>query len=263
MALLAVAGGTGQAGSAVVLEALARGYEVRAFSRRLPPPAAAVEGVEYVVADAATGVGLAAALDGAEVLVDALEGRGRAAQRAFPEAGRRLLAAAHGSGVRRAVMLSIAQCDQIGFGYYRSKVAKEKAYDAAKVPTAVVRASQFHSLLAELFAYGSRFRVVPSVRRARMQPIDVADVARALVEAAAEEAGGHTLRTVSGPETRPVHDFAQEWKTAVGSTAGIIDLPVPGRFFSEGRNLAPGTAFGTTTFAQWLESHSGDSANLS
>lgn len=263
MTLLAVAGGTGQVGSAVVLEALSRGYRVRSFSRRRPSPSAVIDGVEYVVADAATGVRLAAALDGADALVDALEGRGRAAQRAFPEAGRRLLAAAHGSGIRRAVMLSIAQCDQVGFGYYRSKVAKEKAYDAAKVTTAVVRASQFHSLLAEIFAYGSRVHLIPSVRGARVQPIDVADVARALMDAVGEEAEGHTLRTVSGPETRPLRDFAQEWKSAVGSTARVVDLPLPGTFFSEGHNLAPGTAFGTITFAQWLEGYRGSSANLS
>ncbi|MCH6469446.1 SDR family oxidoreductase [Sinomonas terrae] len=253
MTLLAVAGGTGQAGSAVVREALARGYEVRSFSRRLPAPAAAIEGVDYVAADAATGEGLAAALDGAHAVVDALEGRGRAAQRVFPEAGRRLLAAAHGSGLQRAVMLSIAQCDQAPFGYYRSKVAKEEVYDAAKLPTVVVRAAQFHSLLAEIFAYGSRLHVVASLRGAQMQPIDVADVARALVDAAAEELPGHLRRTVSGPETKPVRDFAQEWRTAVGSTARILDLPMPVRFFSQRRNIAPGTAFGTTTFAQWLE----------
>ncbi|KHL01553.1 SDR family oxidoreductase [Sinomonas humi] len=258
MTLLAVAGGTGHAGSAVVREALSRGYEVRSFSRHFPPKAAAVEGVDYVLADAATGEGLAAALDGAVAVVDALEVRGRAAQRAFPEAGRRLLAAAYGSGLQRAVMLSIAQCDQVSFGYYRSKVAKEQAYDGAKLPTVVVRAAQFHSLLAEVFAYGSRLHVVPSLPGAQMQPIDTADVARALVDAAVEESSpDHLRRTVSGPETKLVRDFAEEWKAAVGSTARILDLPVPVPYFSEGRNLAPGTAYGTTTFAQWLEGRRG------
>ncbi|MEN2745362.1 SDR family oxidoreductase [Sinomonas halotolerans] len=265
MNILAVAGGTGLAGSAVVREALARGFSVRSLSRRLPQPSTALDGVDYAVADAATGEGLAAALDGAEILIDALEDRRLRAQKLFPEAGRRLLAAAHGSGVRRAVMLSIAQCDELDFGYYRSKVAKEKLYDAAPMPSAVVRAAQFHPLLAQIFAAGHPLRIVPSVRRARLAPIDVRDVARALLDAAVEEGDGHALRTVSGPETRPVRDFAEEWKDIVGSRARIVGLPAPGgvgRYLSQGRNLAPESAFGTITFAQWLKESKSASPDL-
>lgn len=103
MSILAVAGGTGVAGSTVVREALARGFSVRSLSRRLPQPSAALDGVDYVAADATTGEGLAAALDGAEILVDALEDRSFRAQKLFPEAGRRLLllaGAESGSGKR-------------------------------------------------------------------------------------------------------------------------------------------------------------------
>jgi uncharacterized protein YbjT (DUF2867 family) len=104
------------------------------------------------------------------------------------------------------------------------------------------------------------------VRRARLQPIDVRDVARALVDAAAEPDEGHSDRTVSGPETRPAREFAEEWKTAVGSRARIIELPVPGgigKFFSEGRNLVPGSTFGMITFAQWLDEQKAHPADLS
>ncbi|NUP75802.1 MAG: SDR family oxidoreductase, partial [Sinomonas sp.] len=193
--------------------------------------------------------------DGVDVVVDALNGRGRSGQKHFAEAGARLAAAAHGSGVGRAVMLSIAQCDQLPMGYYRARVAKEQVYAEAKLPTAVVRASQFHSLLDTVFRAGDRIRMVPSVRSAWFQPIDVRDVARALVDAAAEDLHGHTVRTVSGPERKPLTDFAEEWRAATGSRARVVELPLPGRlgrYFAEGRNVAPGTAFGTITFAQWL-----------
>ncbi|WP_422933813.1 SDR family oxidoreductase [Sinomonas sp. P47F7] len=265
MTVLLVAGGTGQAGSAVVREALARGFSVRSLSRKAPPPSVALDGVEYVSADAATGEGLAAALDGVDVVVDTLEGRGGAAQKRFAEAGRRLLAASHGSGVRRAVMVSVAQCDELPIGYYRSKAAKELVYREAKLPTAIVRASQFHSLLDSIFRSTERLRIVPSVRAARLQPIDVRDVARALVDTASEEFSGHSMRTVSGPETRPLRDFADEWREATGSRARVLELPLPGtfgRYFSEERNLAPGTEFGTITFSEWLAGRGEGPANL-
>lgn len=266
MTVLLVAGGTGQAGSAVVREALARGFEVRSLSRRVPPSGQALDGVVYVSADAATGEGLAAALDGVDVVVDALEGRRGKAQKRFAEAGQRLLAASQGSGVKRAVMLSIAQCDQLPLGYYRSKAQKELVYGEAKLPTAIVRAAQFHSLVDSIFRSTQRLRIVPSVRSARLQPIDVRDAARALVDAASEEFSGHSLRTVGGPEIRPLREFAEQWREATGSPARILEFPVPGnvgRYFSEGRNIAPGSGFGTITFGQWLAELQTGQSNLS
>jgi uncharacterized protein YbjT (DUF2867 family) len=265
MTLIAVAGGTGQVGSAAVRDAVGRGLAVRSFSRRLPSPEDRVDGVEYLAADASTGEGLAAALDGVDAVVDVLGARTIRFQTVFPEAGRRLLAAAHGSGVRRAVALSIAQCDRIGFSYYRARLAKEQLYDGAPLPTAVVRASQFHPLLARIFASGQSLRLIPSIRQARVQPIDVRDVARALVDEALEQRSGHAHRTVSGPEVRPVREFAQEWKASVGSAARVVDMRLPGAgtFFTEGRNLAPDSAFGTITFGQWLSERRGGTADLS
>ncbi|WP_171042255.1 SDR family oxidoreductase [Sinomonas gamaensis] len=265
MTLIVVAGGTGQVGSAAVRDAAGRGLGVRSFSRRLPSPEDRVDGVEYLVADASTGEGLAAALDGADAVIDVLGARTVRFQTAFPEAGRRLLAAAHGSRARRAVALSIAQCDQVGFSYYRARLAKEQLYDGAPFPTAVVRASQFHSLLARIFASGQPLRLIPSIRHARVQPIDVRDVARALVDEALVEGSGRAHRTVSGPEVRSVREFAEEWKASVGSSAPIVDLPLlgTGTFFSEGRNLAPESAFGTITFGQWLREQRGGTADLS
>ena len=262
MGILLVAGGTGTAGRAVVRAATARGWDVRSLSRRPPAPAETVDGVEYVTGDAAAGTGLAAALEGVEAVVDTLEGRSGRARRDFALAGRRLLDAARGSGVRRAVSLSIVAADRFPIGFYRAKIAKERVYEEHPLPTTVVRSAQFHDLVAAFFAAGARLGVVPCLRGARLQPIDVRDVAAALLDAAdgsgdglGSRAAGHEVRTVCGPEVWPMTGLAAAWARAEGSASKVVEIPVPGRsgrLLAEGANLVLEAPRGTITFEQWL-----------
>jgi hypothetical protein len=53
----------------------------------------------------------------------------RPALKNFADGGARLLAAAQDAGMTKAVVLSIINCDRSGFGYYRSKAAKEQVYE--------------------------------------------------------------------------------------------------------------------------------------
>jgi putative NADH-flavin reductase len=71
---ITVIGGTGYAGSAIVAEAAARGHQVTALSRSLPD--APIPNVTYVQGDATDEATLAAAIEGADVVVGALAPRG-------------------------------------------------------------------------------------------------------------------------------------------------------------------------------------------
>ena len=176
------------------------GHGVAVLCRNPPPagPRPGSGGAEYFRADVTTGEGLAAALAGADVVIDCLEGRSGKALKNFADGGARLLAAAQDAGVARAVMLSIVNCDRSSFGYYASKAAKEQVYERSGLETVAVRATQFHSLLATMFAAGSKLRIIPVVKGARFQPIAPADVAAALLEAALEPAT-RARGTASGP----------------------------------------------------------------
>jgi hypothetical protein len=99
---------------------------------RNPPASGAfgnIGGAEYFRADVTTGEGVAAALAGADVVIDCLEGRAGKARKKFADGGARLLAAAHDAGTGRAVMLSIVNCDRSNSAFYRSKAAKENSYE--------------------------------------------------------------------------------------------------------------------------------------
>lgn len=259
MTRICVAGGTGQVGREVVRQALAGGHGVAVLCRTPPPPGAAArtDGAEYFRADVSTGEGLAAALAGADVVIDCLEGRSGTDLKNFADGGARLLAAAQDAGVARAVVLSIVNCDRSSFRYYASKAAKELVYERSGLETVALRATQFHSLLATTFAAGSKLRIIPVVKGARFQPIAPADVAGALLEEALAPSSGlrHSVKTIGGPEVQDMGELARQWKAASGSRGRLVTIPLPGamgKYLRAGLSLVPEERHAGETFSGWL-----------
>ncbi len=86
---ITVLGGTGYGGAAVAAEAAKRGHQVTAVSRRAPEQP--IEGVTYLTGSLTDPAVLAQAVDGADVVFDALSPRGDMAEQVeviFSEAGR-------------------------------------------------------------------------------------------------------------------------------------------------------------------------------
>ncbi|MFF0816413.1 SDR family oxidoreductase [Rhodococcus sp. NPDC003318] len=250
MTTVLVAGGTGTAGSAAVAALAAGGHDVRILSRHAP----AAGGVDHRSGDLLSGAGLADALGGVDVLVSAVNGQTKATRPVFTDGARNLLAAAESAGVRRAVLLSIVGVDGLDFSYYAALTEQERIYAASPLETTIVRATQFHTLLRSVFAATARVGVLPAVRGARFQPIDPAEVGRALADAALAEVHRDRVE-IGGPVVTSMRELAQTWKRVTGSRALVVGLPVPGgagRFLREGRNLTPENTYGTVTFDRWL-----------
>ena len=96
MSHIVVIGGTGYAGSAIVAEAAGRGHQVTSFARSLP--AAPVPDVTYVQGDASDEGALAAAIEGADVVVAALAPRGPLAD-TFRDVNRTIARLADAAGI--------------------------------------------------------------------------------------------------------------------------------------------------------------------
>ncbi|RDI22545.1 uncharacterized protein YbjT (DUF2867 family) [Rhodococcus sp. AG1013] len=247
-----VAGGTGVAGRSVVAELLRRGEPVRVLSRHGGAPS---NGLEHAAGDLVSGEGLAAALDGVDVVIDTTDGKTRSTRAVFTTGATNLLAAARSAGVSRAVLLSIVNVDRGTFAYYRAKTQQERLYSGSPLPTQVVRATQFHEFVPMICAPASKVGLIPAFTRTRFQPIDTADIARALVDAAVADRVSDDPTTIGGPEVLTMREMALAWKAATGARGRVTNLPMPGSmgtFWRNGWNLVPDKTFGTVTFAEWL-----------
>jgi uncharacterized protein YbjT (DUF2867 family) len=243
--LIAVTGGTGTLGRHVVGELERRGHEVRVLSRK---------SAEHP-ADLVTGTGLAAALEGADAVVDASNAgpSRRAAEALLVEGNRRLLAAERAAGVAHHVAVSIVGIDRVPYGYYRVKLAQEAVVRGGPVPWTIVRATQFHQLLALVFERVARFGVLPGAA-VPLQPVDPREVAVVLADTVEAEASGEITR-YAGPERRLARELAETWRLETGRRALMLPVPLPGavgRALRAGGLTERGAWTGRTTFAEWL-----------
>ncbi len=247
---VAVAGGTGTLGAPLVAELARRGEQVLALSRTEPgglPAGAAHRRVDLGADD-----GLAEALSGVEILVDAANTAPNRGEE-LVAITRRLLDAAAEAGVRHFVGVSIVGCDRVPMPYYKAKVEQEKAIAAGRVPWSLLRASQFHDLLDWAFGAAARRRVLPT-GGARLQPVDVRIVAARLADAAQAEPGGR-LPDVAGPEVRTLSELARAWRAADGRRLLPLRIPMVGKIGRPLREAAlcdPAGAAGGPTFEEWL-----------
>lgn len=240
MKRVVVLGATGSLGSAIATQLTAAGHTVIAASRRGPTRV-----------DVATGEGLAAALAGADVVMDATNDS--VAPRAVLVDGTgRVLAAAREAGVGHFVGISIVGIDDAPIPYYRAKVEQERVIEASPVPWTLLRATQFHDLIPKFAA--PRRGIVAAPLGWKLQPIHVREVASVLVAAAAAPAAGR-LPDVAGPQVLPFARLARMWRSASRTRALVVPVPLlgaRGAFLRSGKLCAPDRAVGTITFAQWL-----------
>ena len=119
MASILVTGGTGNLGRHVVPLLRAQGHDLRVLSRR---PRANADGIEYVVGDTVSGVGLDAAVAGIDTVVH-LAGSGKG-----DDVGTAHLAdAAREARVGHVVMISVVGADRMPIGYFGRRIAQSGA----------------------------------------------------------------------------------------------------------------------------------------
>lgn len=241
---IAVSGGTGTVGHHVVDAARNAGHEVVVMS-----PAQGV--------DVRSGEGLADALRGTDVVVDVAalktfdEGP---ASEFFVDVARSLQQTGAAQGVGHIVTLSIVGVDKTSFGYYRAKVAQERAAMDGPVPHTVMRATQLHELPAQIMAltrHGSQAEVFD----VRVQTVAARTVGEVLVELAEGEPLGRAP-DLAGPREADFVDLAREFARKYNSAITVL----PNAELMTGippRALLPedGARLAGPTFQEWLDSN--------
>lgn len=227
---IVVIGGTGRIGSKVVQKLSARGHEALA--------AAPSTGVDVL-----TGDGLAAAVAGADVVVDLANSPSfepEAALAFFRQAGRNILAAEAVAGVRHHVCLSIVGTDRMpDNGYFRAKLAQEELVRASGVPYTIVRSTQFLEFLGGIAsdgAAGDTVRLSPGL----FQPIAAEDVAAIVADVALGDPRNGIVE-IAGPERQPLDEMVARYLQAVGDSRRVVSDP-EARYFGgrvEEHSLVP------------------------
>ena len=117
-----------------------------------------------------TGEGLAAALDGAQVVVDVANSpsfEDKAVLEFFETSGRNVLAAEAAAGVKHHVALSVVGTERLlDSGYFRGKMAQENLIKACSIPYTIVRATQFFEFMGGIAQSGTVGQTVRLLARA-------------------------------------------------------------------------------------------------
>ncbi|MFI5799920.1 SDR family oxidoreductase [Streptomyces sp. NPDC051677] len=241
MSTILVTGGSGTLGRLVTARLRADGHEVRVLSRHSEP---------YAVDLRKGGAGLDAAVAGVDTIVHcASTPRGGDEQ-----AAAHLIAAARKAGVGHLVYISIVGVDRVPYGYYQAKLAVERQVEESGLGWTVLRATQFHDLLVQVFRTLAKAPVLILPAGVSDQPVEVAEVADRLAELATGAPAGR-VDDMAGPEVRTAESLARAFLKASGRRRPVVNVPLWGaayRGFRTGGHLAPERAVGKGTFEDYL-----------
>jgi uncharacterized protein YbjT (DUF2867 family) len=216
---ITVIGASGLIGTKVVDLLTAEGHEVVAASRS--------SGVDVL-----TGDGLAAALAGANALVDVTNSPSfddDPVMEFFTTSTTNLVAAAKAAGVGHYVALSIVGADGLpGSGYMRAKVVQEKIITESGVPYTILRATQFAEFtdaITDSMTVGDEVHVPDAL----IQPVAADQVAAEVARAAAAEPL-NSIVNIGGPDKISFERMARDVLARRGDDKTVVVDPEAGYF---------------------------------
>lgn len=258
--LILVTGGTGGLGHRVLPRLRAAGRNVRVLSRSRHD---STDGIEYVSGDLTKGEGVAAAVEGAEIVLHCA-GTGRLKDDTAQ--ARNLVLAAQRAGVAHILNISVVGADRIPvktvmdrsmFAYFAAQRAVEVVIEESGLPWTNLRATQFHDGFILVMVRGmSRLPVVPMPSGFRFQPIDADEVAARLADLTLGPPAGQ-VPDIAGPKVHEAEYLLRSYLAAVGKRRWIVKIPVGGvaaAAIRAGANLAPDRAVGQRTWKEFLAS---------
>lgn len=255
MQRILVTGASGNLGRKLVQQLAGKGVLIRATSRRQRPD---TEDVQWVQADLATGEGLAAAVEGVDLVIHAASDPTKNTYQVDVAGTQRLLDCARDAGVGHFLYISIIGVDRIPLAYYRHKFAAEKIVEQSEIPWSIFRVTQFHSLIDMFFNMLARLPLIILPAGVRLQTIDAGEVATHIVARIRQPGGfsGGRWPDLAGPESMVGEQMMREWLAVRGERRRVIPLWLPGRTlveFRAGATTAPDDPHGTITWSDWLQ----------
>ncbi len=254
MSRVLITGGAGGLGQALA-PLLTNGHSIVRISSRGLRRGDGDENWEWAQSGLEPGAALNAAVRDVETIVHCASSPFRQTKQVDVTGTQNLLQAAQSAGVKHFVYISIVGVDRIPFGYYRAKYTAEEAVEQGGVPWSILRATQFHTLLADNFIPALfRLPVALIPTNFKFQLLDTGEAAQRLAEIVASGPMGRAP-DIGGPEVRTFGDLASAWQSASGYRKRVVKLPLIGgaaRAFRDGWNTTPENPFGKITWEEWL-----------
>ena len=242
---IVVIGGTGLIGTKLVKKLRERDHEALAAS-----PSSGVNTI--------TGEGLAAALAGAQVVVDVSNSpswEDKAVLEFFEKSTRNVLAAEAAAGVGHHVALSVVGTERLlQSGFFRAKIAQEELIQASNIPYTIVRSTQFFEFVDGIAQSATDGQTV-RLSHAHIQPIVSDDVAAALAEVTLG-APVNGMIEIAGPERLGLDELVRRFLRAKQDPRQVV-TDVHAQYFGidvNDQSLTPGDnpRIGPTRFDDWL-----------
>jgi uncharacterized protein YbjT (DUF2867 family) len=250
---IVVIGGTGLIGSRVVAKLTEGGHEVVPASPRL--------GINTI-----TGEGLAAALEGASVVVDVSNSPSfdfAPAIEFFGKSTTNLRNAEVDAGVGHHVALSVVGTKELAqsadltmtiAGYFWAKLTQETLVKASPIPHSIVHATQFFEFVDKIADDATTGDTV-RLSEAMIQPMAAEDVGATVARVAAGPPANKIVE-VGGPEQFRIDTLVRRFLAAKGDPREVLTDP-QARYFGaplDERTLVPGSdaMLGEVKFDDWL-----------
>ncbi|MDQ0970194.1 uncharacterized protein YbjT (DUF2867 family) [Neobacillus niacini] len=243
-----VTGVTGQLGSALLKQLKNTDYEVKITSRRKPENV----NFEWVYCDFLTGEGLEEAVNDVDVVIHAATSPRKDSDIIDVSGFNKFLDTSQ--HIKHFIYPSIVGIEDIPMKYYRNKYQAEELLRNSSVPHTIVRATQFHSFVENLFLSKPLFKRYLVPGDIKIQSVDVDEFAAHLIRMINVGPQGKT-EDFAGPEILTLREMA-ELKIKVNNESNkVASLSFPGKLYRallNGKNTNDHRKVGKVTFEEFL-----------
>jgi uncharacterized protein YbjT (DUF2867 family) len=242
--MILVAGGTGFVGSGIVRELARRGKPVAVLTRNAAKAAARFPHIEieYREGDVRYPAGLAAAVQGAEVVIGCVQfpnspienqRRGHTFEETDAAGSERLVEAAKAAGVQRYIYVSGAgAAPDAKYHWFRAKWRAETAVRDSGMTYVIFRPSWVYgpedrslNRFLKLSRYLPFVPIIGVGSRQRLQPVFIDDLGWAVAEAVDNRAADNRVFEIGGPEVLTMQEIVRTGLEVLGRRRFLLPIP--------------------------------------
>jgi uncharacterized protein YbjT (DUF2867 family) len=244
-----VTGSTGQLGSALLNQLKVSDYKVKITSRRKPD---GIGHFEWVYSDLLSGEGLDEAVKDVEVIIHAATSPIKNSRLIEVSGLEKFLSKLQ--DIKQFIYPSIVGIEEIPLKYYKLKYEGEELLKNSSIPYTIVRATQFHGFVENLFLSKPIFKryVIPG--NIKFQSVDAGEFANHLIDLINKGPQGRT-DDFAGPDIMTSREMAELKIKIKNETNKVFSFSVPGKLyksFVDGKNTNFNQKKGKITFEEYL-----------